>query len=245
MVSRGRTIYAAKLPGFCAVSPREERVGLATYEVAGDECQLVTLHAFVPFAGIGTRLIEAVRKAALDGGCRRLWLVTTNDNLDALRFYQRRGFSLVAVHRGLRDVDAGLSGGHADNIPGLDQVLGGGQFGPHGDRPSLIANPKLSNPTIDEWFNTDAFVINPLGLNGNERRNPLYGPHNQHWDLSVAKDFRIREGMKMQFRAESFNLTNTASFGLPGTNMPGGGGPPGPAFGSIASTAIGSTPRRP
>jgi RimJ/RimL family protein N-acetyltransferase len=72
--------------------------------MVGDECQLVTLHAFVPFAGIGTRLIEAVRKAALDGGCRRLWLVTTNDNLDALRFYQRRGFSLVAVHRGLRDV---------------------------------------------------------------------------------------------------------------------------------------------
>ena len=104
MVSRGRTICAAKLPGFCAVSPREERVGLATYEVVGDDCQLVTLHAFVPFAGIGTRLVEAVRKAALDSGCRRLWLVTTNDNLDALRFYQRRGFSLVAVHRGLRDV---------------------------------------------------------------------------------------------------------------------------------------------
>jgi len=118
-----------------------------------------------------------------------------------------------------------------------------GQFGPHGDRPDVIANPKLSNPTPDKWFNTDAFVVNPYGTNGNERRNPLYGPKNQHWDLSVAKDFRIREGMKMQFRAESFNLTNTPSFGLPGTNMPGGG-PPGPAFGSITSTAIGSNPRQ-
>ena len=104
VVSRGRKIFAADLPGFCAVSPSGERVGFATYEVVGDQCQMVTLHAFVPFVGIGTRLVEAVRTAAVDDGCHRLWLITTNDNMDALRFYQRRGFSLVAVHRGLRDV---------------------------------------------------------------------------------------------------------------------------------------------
>ncbi len=104
VVSRGRKIFAAELPGLCAVSPSGGRVGLATYEVVEDECQLVTLHAFVPFVGIGTRLVEAVRRAAVDSGCRRLWLITTNDNMDALRFYQRRGFSLVAVHGGLRDV---------------------------------------------------------------------------------------------------------------------------------------------
>jgi ribosomal protein S18 acetylase RimI-like enzyme len=104
VVSRGRKIFAADLPGFCAVSPSGERVGFVTYEVVDDQCQLVTLHAFVPFVGIGTRLVEAVRTAAVDNGCRRLWLITTNDNVDALRFYQRRGFSLVAVHRGLREV---------------------------------------------------------------------------------------------------------------------------------------------
>ncbi len=104
VVSRGRKIYAAELQGFCAVSSIGERTGLATYEVVGDQCQLVTLHAFVEFAGIGTRLVEAVRDAAAEAGCGRLWLITTNDNLDALRFYQRRGFLLVAVHRGLRDV---------------------------------------------------------------------------------------------------------------------------------------------
>jgi GNAT superfamily N-acetyltransferase len=104
VVSRGRKIRAAELPGFFYLSPRGERVGLATYEVVDDECQLVTLHAFVQFTGIGTRLLEAVREAAVDRGCRRLWLITTNDNVDALRFYQRRGFSLVTVHRGLRDV---------------------------------------------------------------------------------------------------------------------------------------------
>jgi ribosomal protein S18 acetylase RimI-like enzyme len=49
--------------------------------------------------GIGTALIDAVRDVAERAGCTRLWLVTTNDNLDALRFYQRRGFVLAALHR--------------------------------------------------------------------------------------------------------------------------------------------------
>ncbi len=43
-------------------------------------------------------LIEAVKQAAVSAGCRRLWLITTNDNLHALRFYQKRGFRLVAVY---------------------------------------------------------------------------------------------------------------------------------------------------
>jgi ribosomal protein S18 acetylase RimI-like enzyme len=104
VVSRGRVIHAAELPGFCAVGPNGKRLGLATYEIAGEECQLVTLHAFERFRGIGTSLLSAVRDAAAAADCRRLWLITTNDNLDALRFYQRRGLELVAVHRGLREV---------------------------------------------------------------------------------------------------------------------------------------------
>jgi len=104
MVSRGRVIPATGLPGFCAVRPDGGRVGLALYEPAGREWQLVVLEAVDRFAGIGTELLAAVRKEAVSAGCRRLWLVTTNDNLDALRFYQRRGFGVVAVHRGLREV---------------------------------------------------------------------------------------------------------------------------------------------
>jgi ribosomal protein S18 acetylase RimI-like enzyme len=104
VVSRGRRVYAAQLPGFCAVRPDGEKVGLATYEIAGEECQLVTLHALRRYSGIGTDLLAAVRKVAAAAGCRRLWLVTTNDNLGALRFYQRRDFELVAVYRDLREV---------------------------------------------------------------------------------------------------------------------------------------------
>ena len=103
IISRGRKVYPQKLPAFCAVSPDGERVGLATYEIAGDACELVTLDALQQWAGVGTALLAAVREAAGASGCRRLWLITTNDNLDALRFYQRRGMRLVAVHHGLRE----------------------------------------------------------------------------------------------------------------------------------------------
>ncbi len=104
IVSRGRRIFPTRLPGFCAIGSDDDRLGLATYEIMAGECQLVTLHALRLYEGIGTALTEAIREAAVAAGCRRLWLITTNDNLDALRFYQRRGFELVAVHRELRDV---------------------------------------------------------------------------------------------------------------------------------------------
>lgn len=77
--------------------------GLATYAVAGDDCELVTLNAFVPRRGVGSALLDAVAGAAREAGCGRLWLVTTNDNLAAQRFYERRGLGLVAVHRGAVD----------------------------------------------------------------------------------------------------------------------------------------------
>ncbi|NLE72769.1 MAG: GNAT family N-acetyltransferase [Actinomycetales bacterium] len=54
-------------------------------------------------AGTGTALVEAVARLARDAGARRLWLVTTNDNVDALRFYQRRGFRLAELHVGAVD----------------------------------------------------------------------------------------------------------------------------------------------
>jgi hypothetical protein len=52
---------------------------------------------------MGTALIEAVRLLARRRRCARLWVITTNDNVDALRFYQRRGFRLLTVHHGAVD----------------------------------------------------------------------------------------------------------------------------------------------
>jgi ribosomal protein S18 acetylase RimI-like enzyme len=102
VVSRGRAHDASTLPALVATAG-EELVGLAIYELDGDACQLVTLEAFREHIGIGSALLAAVAEHARSHGCRRLWLVTTNDNLAALRFYQRRGMRLTAVHPGAVD----------------------------------------------------------------------------------------------------------------------------------------------
>ncbi len=102
IVSRGQVHDLLGLPGFVAEDSREP-VGLATYRLQADECQLTSLDAVNRRQGIGTALLQAVRQAAEQAGCRRLWLVTTNDNLEALRFYQRRGLRLAAVHAGVLD----------------------------------------------------------------------------------------------------------------------------------------------
>lgn len=79
-------------------------VGLLTYVIDGGEsCEILTLHAAERWRGVGTALVEAVAGLAAEAGCRTVWLVTTNDNVDALRFYQRRGFRLRAVRPGAVD----------------------------------------------------------------------------------------------------------------------------------------------
>jgi GNAT superfamily N-acetyltransferase len=77
--------------------------GVLTYVIDAAACEVLTLHAQRRFGGAGSALIAAVRRVARDAGCTRLWLVTTNDNVDALRFYQRRGFRLAALHAGAVD----------------------------------------------------------------------------------------------------------------------------------------------
>jgi GNAT superfamily N-acetyltransferase len=78
-------------------------VGVLSYVVDGARCEVLTLHADVRGCGVGTALIAEAKRVAREAGCTRLWLVTTNDNIDALRFYQRRGFRLAALHPGAVD----------------------------------------------------------------------------------------------------------------------------------------------
>ena len=78
-------------------------VGVLSYVVDGASCEVLTLHADVRGRGVGTALIGEVKRVATRAGCTRLWVVTTNDNIDALRFYQRRGFRLAALRRGAVD----------------------------------------------------------------------------------------------------------------------------------------------
>ncbi|MEW6412771.1 MAG: GNAT family N-acetyltransferase [Candidatus Zixiibacteriota bacterium] len=99
VVSRGRKVYPDDLEGFVARDESGRNVGLVTYEIDGDQCEIVTLDAFTKFSGIGTALVEAV-KDRVKQTCKRLWLITTNDNLDAIRFYHHRGFTIAALYPG-------------------------------------------------------------------------------------------------------------------------------------------------
>jgi ribosomal protein S18 acetylase RimI-like enzyme len=80
-----------------------ELLGVLTYAIRGSDCEVMTLHTDRPRSGVGTALLAEVEQIARAAGCTRLWLITTNDNVDALRFYQRRGFRLAALHRGAVD----------------------------------------------------------------------------------------------------------------------------------------------
>jgi hypothetical protein len=85
-------------------------------------------------------------------------------------------------------------------------------------RPNQICNPVLNNPTINQWFNTSCFVDAPAGELGNASRTPLSGPGFVNTDFSAIKHFLLpwREGMRLDLRAEVFNLFNHPQFGTPG-----------------------------
>jgi ribosomal protein S18 acetylase RimI-like enzyme len=97
VISRGKIHHPDALPGFLAFCGTE-RIGLCTYQIERYACEIVTLDSLHPGIGIGTALLATVQHVAIENRCRRLWLITTNDNLEALGFYQRRSFSLVAVY---------------------------------------------------------------------------------------------------------------------------------------------------
>lgn len=96
-VSRGKIHDTQLDPGFVAVEDGTV-IGYALYQITGDECELAVLESLRENRGIGSALIKSVIETARDNSCRRVWLITTNDNTHAIRFYQRFGFELKAVY---------------------------------------------------------------------------------------------------------------------------------------------------
>jgi hypothetical protein len=97
------------------------------------------------------------------------------------------------------------------------------------DRPNVVADPRLSNPTPDRWFNTSAFAFPPFGTFGDAGRNILDGPGYQNVNASLVKNTQLGESVRLQLRAEAFNLFNHPNFNLP-DNFLGS-----PTFGRILS----------
>ena len=102
-VGRGRVWTLHRLPALVAVDDSGERVGVATYVVEGVVAELVSIDALRAGAGVGRRLLDAVAATARRAGAERLVVMTTNDNLVALRVYQRNGFPLAELRPGAVD----------------------------------------------------------------------------------------------------------------------------------------------
>jgi N-acetylglutamate synthase-like GNAT family acetyltransferase len=103
----GELVDAREHPALLAEADDGRLIGMLTYVIDGERCEILTLHASEPWTGTGTSLVEEVERVSTASGCRRLWLITTNDNVDALRFYQRRGFRLAELHPGAVDRSRG------------------------------------------------------------------------------------------------------------------------------------------
>ncbi|HTH48946.1 MAG TPA: TonB-dependent receptor, partial [Candidatus Limnocylindria bacterium] len=116
------------------------------------------------------------------------------------------------------------SGNYSTVSVGTDNSRTGGA-----DRPNVVGDPHLANPTIARWFNTAAFAVGPVGTFGNAGRSTILGPSAWNVDAALSRSFPTTERQRIEFRAEAFNLFNHARLGNPVTAMNS------PAYGQILS----------
>lgn len=97
-VSKGQIFNTTELPGF--ISKMDNKViGLITFNIQEKNCEIVTLDSNIRNQGLGIKLINRVIEKAKLYKCNRVWLITTNDNSNAIRFYQKRGFDWVGFYK--------------------------------------------------------------------------------------------------------------------------------------------------
>ena len=125
MVANGESFVPADHPGFLAVRG-DAIIGLVTYRLLSDSCEVLVLNSLEPGVGIGRALLDAVATAARESGKARLTVVTTNDNLPALRLYQRYGMRMATLRSGAversRAIKPGIPATGVDGIPIRDEI---------------------------------------------------------------------------------------------------------------------------
>jgi len=98
MAVKGELVDMTSIDGFAAYE-YGEIIGLVTYRIINSECEIMSLDSLAEKQGIGTVLVNKVIEKAAIERCDKVTLITTNDNINALRFYQKRGFNMVKVYR--------------------------------------------------------------------------------------------------------------------------------------------------
>ena len=125
MIIRGETYRPDQLDGF-VVEEGDEWTGLITFICNDHEMEVTSLDSLREGLGLGTKLMNRVIDEARKHQCKRVVLITTNDNLNALGFYQKRGFELAAIHRGAvdeaRKIKPGIPKIGAHGIPLRDEI---------------------------------------------------------------------------------------------------------------------------
>ncbi|MFL0364880.1 GNAT family N-acetyltransferase [Pseudobacillus sp. 179-B 2D1 NHS] len=127
MVISSGIFDCTKLKGFAVVNEKEVIVGYITYVIGSNECEIISLDSIEEGKGIGSALLQKVEQTAKEEGCNMIKLITTNDNLHALKFYQKRGYYLTELYRGAvveaRKLKPEIPDLGNDGIPVHDEIL--------------------------------------------------------------------------------------------------------------------------
>jgi len=98
MVTKGQKHNFEDLEGFIAID-NDKIVGVLTFKKSNNEVEIISLDSFTENIGVGTTLLNKIMDFAKHNSIKRLWLITTNDNLNALKFYQKRNWTITAIHK--------------------------------------------------------------------------------------------------------------------------------------------------
>jgi len=97
IIVNNKIYVPADLEGFIA-EDNERKVGLITYHILKNSCEIVTLNSTIEHCGFGRELVKSVIVEARLKGYELIWVITTNDNIRAIEFYQKLGFQLIMVY---------------------------------------------------------------------------------------------------------------------------------------------------
>lgn len=107
MIIRGEIVDMTKVNGIVAMDA-DKIIGLLTYVINNGTCEITSLDSLQEGTGIGTTLVNKAISMAKEKSCSRIIVVTTNDNINAIRFYQKRGFDMARLYHDALDASRKL-----------------------------------------------------------------------------------------------------------------------------------------